>query len=112
MSWDLSSEEVITNKLESQQKTIFVFTKKIKQLEEQIIELKKKVQMNIHNSAFNGLMSENKELKEALDWSTTIAMEALLKQGHRGSNQEDRMADDNFFKAWEVRVKFKLEETK
>jgi hypothetical protein len=35
--------------------------------EAEIIELKKKVQMNIHNSAFNGLLAENKKLREALE---------------------------------------------
>jgi hypothetical protein len=33
MSWDLSSEEVICEKLENQQRTIFAFSKKIKELE-------------------------------------------------------------------------------
>jgi hypothetical protein len=33
MSWDFSSEEVIVDKLESQQRVIFAFTKKIKDLE-------------------------------------------------------------------------------
>lgn len=39
MSWDLSSEEVICNKLESQQTTIFAFSKKIKDLEAKNVEL-------------------------------------------------------------------------
>jgi hypothetical protein len=53
MSWDLSSEEVICEKLENQQRTIFAFSKKIKELE-----------------------AENKKLREALlairntDWGT------------------------------------------
>jgi hypothetical protein len=32
------------------------------------IQLKKKAQMNIHNSAFNGLLNENKKLREALEY--------------------------------------------
>ena len=36
MSWDLSSEEVIVDKLENQQRTIFAFSKKIKGLEEKL----------------------------------------------------------------------------
>ncbi len=36
MSWDFSSEEVIVEKLESQQRTIFAFSKKIKELEEKL----------------------------------------------------------------------------
>lgn len=36
--------------------------------DKEIIELKKKVQMNIHNSAFNGLLAENKKLREALEY--------------------------------------------
>lgn len=41
MSWDLSSEEVICNKLESQQTTIFAFSKKIKSLEANNVELER-----------------------------------------------------------------------
>ena len=39
MSWDLSSEEAVVNKLEAQQKTLFAFAKKIKELEKKIREL-------------------------------------------------------------------------
>jgi hypothetical protein len=56
--------------------------------EAEIIELKKKVQMNTHNSAFNGLLAENKKLREALEsiesqitsWyiSETVLIERIL----------------------------------
>jgi hypothetical protein len=36
MSWDLSSEEVICSKLENQQRTIEMFSRKIKALEEKL----------------------------------------------------------------------------
>jgi cell shape-determining protein MreC len=39
----------------------------IDKLQAENIELKKKAQMNIHNSAFNGLLAENKRLREALE---------------------------------------------
>ena len=40
MSWDFSSEEAIVNKLESQQRTIEMFSKKIKSLEDENLQLK------------------------------------------------------------------------
>lgn len=45
MSWDLSSEEVICNKLESQQTVIFAFSKKIKELEAKNVELETRLQV-------------------------------------------------------------------
>lgn len=36
---------------------------------EHVDRLKAQVQMNIHNSAFNGLLDENKELKQDLKWA-------------------------------------------
>lgn len=47
MSWDLSSEEVICNKLESQQTVIFAFSKKIKELEAKNVELEKKLEISV-----------------------------------------------------------------
>ena len=40
MSWDLSSEDAITEKLESQHRTILAFAQKIKQLEQQLSKLR------------------------------------------------------------------------
>lgn len=40
----------------------------IDKLQAENIELKKKAQMNIHNSAFNGLLAENKKLREVLEF--------------------------------------------
>jgi hypothetical protein len=40
-----------------------------KSYKEHVDRLKTKVQMNIHNSAFNGLLDENKELKQDLKWA-------------------------------------------
>lgn len=45
MSWDLSSEEIICNKLESQQTVIFAFSKKIKELEAKNAEFEKKLEI-------------------------------------------------------------------
>ena len=40
--------------------------KSIVALKKEIIELKKKVQMNIHNSAFNGVVWENEKMRALL----------------------------------------------
>jgi len=52
--------------------------------EAEIIELKKKVQRNIHNSAFNGLLAENKKLREALEFyaNSTKNPKQYMRQGY------------------------------
>lgn len=40
MSWDLSSEDAITEKLESQHRTILAFAQKIKQQEQELSKLR------------------------------------------------------------------------
>lgn len=57
MSWDLSSEEVIVNKLESQFKTICMMAQKIKALENELLEYKEAASSE---AAFvNELQAEN-----------------------------------------------------
>jgi hypothetical protein len=45
MSWDLSNEEVICEKLESQHRIILMFTKKIKKLEDENKKLRKALEL-------------------------------------------------------------------
>jgi len=65
MSWDLSSEEVITAKLESQQTVIFAFSKKIKELEK---ELEQQRFNNKHNLSIDQTVADKiKELEKELE---------------------------------------------
>ena len=68
MSWDLSSEEIICAKLESQQTTIFAFSKKIK-----ILEKENKIMLK-------GLQEISKSQYEANPWTVVPTSDALLAQ--------------------------------
>jgi hypothetical protein len=65
MSWDLSSEEVICNKLESQQTVIFAFSKKIKKLEEQLEKAESEVVLR--GEHYNWLKAQNEIMSKDLD---------------------------------------------
>lgn len=70
MSWDLSSEEVICAKLESQQTVIFVFSRKIKELEK---ELEQQRFNNKHNLSIDQTVADKieqleKELELRSSW--------------------------------------------
>ena len=71
MSWDLSSEEAICNKLESQQTVIFAFSKKIKELEAKNGELDKQVKqlekiINSNEGDYDFMMYNFEKYKQAL----------------------------------------------
>ena len=64
MSWDLSSEEVICAKLESQQTVIFAFSRKIKELEK---ELEQQRFNNKHNLSIDQTVADKiEELEKRL----------------------------------------------
>ena len=70
MSWDLSSEEVICAKLESQQTVIFAFSRKIKELEK---ELEQQRFNNKHNLSIDQTVADKieqleKELELRSSW--------------------------------------------
>jgi hypothetical protein len=66
MSWDLSSEEVICAKLESQQATIFGFSKMIKILEKE------------NKLMHEGLQEISKGRYEANPWTIVPTSDALI----------------------------------
>jgi hypothetical protein len=49
------------------------------------------------------------ELEKDLDYATKVAAEALLKIGHRGSNQEDRNNDEKYEKIHDIRTKYRMD---
>jgi hypothetical protein len=91
MSWDLSSEEVICNKLESQQTTVFAFSKKIKELEAKNVELEKKISWSCKiNSSLEVRLADaelirdcNASQRDAAMRSLKIAVEALEFYGDK-----------------------------
>ena len=44
-----------------------------------------------------------------LKWALETSMELNMKIGHRGSNEEDRLNDEQYNKAWELLQKYKLD---
>jgi hypothetical protein len=71
MSWDLSSEEVICEKLENQQRTIFAFSKKIKELETKV---------SILIGALELIAGEQEFFDEISDRSKTMMARETLKE--------------------------------
>ena len=71
MSWDFSSEEVIVEKLESQQRTIFAFSKKIKDLEAKLSQ-----SQAIYNSLIDGAARDTMRINE-LEKSLTPAKKII-----------------------------------
>jgi hypothetical protein len=59
VSWDLSSEDVIVNKLEAQHATILLFSKKIKDLQARISEADELLKVMPHSSLCNLSMGIN-----------------------------------------------------
>ena len=82
MSWDLSSEEVICSKLESQQTTIFAFSKKIKDLETKNDELEKKFKEAFEAGQASAI-PRMRELEKKLEIAVTCLKELrpVIEQG-------------------------------
>ena len=81
MSWDLSSEEVICNKLESQQTVIFAFSKKIKDLEAKNVELENKLShANQIMTAMTKTSQNNFEIQRKL--KIAVMAMSIVKEGY------------------------------
>ena len=90
----------LSYKVASLEKKIEEYRKHIelaeKSYKEHIDVLKAKVQMNIHNSAFNGLLDENKELKQDLDKALELlsGYNEALKRENALASRIGTTADD------------------
>jgi len=83
MSWDLSSEEIIVSKLEGQQQTIMMFSRKIKELEAMVAatEISLKIATKALEDAENCLVclpiGDPSELVESTYKIVNVALETL-----------------------------------
>lgn len=101
MSWDLSSEDVICDKLESQQRTIEMFSRKIKELEAKLLVTEKGRDHNLVR------LIEYSDQCIDLEAKLQVTVGAGLATKKYYQDKEDQLKNANH-RTWLVKEKLKV----